>query len=32
VLEVSVPLPAKAEAKPRTIQIDDGKTAKSAAA
>jgi HSP20 family protein len=32
VLEVSVPLPAKAEAKPRTIQIHDGKTAKSAAA
>ena len=33
VLEVSVPLPAKAEAKPRTVQIEDGATgAKSAAA
>ena len=32
VLEVSVPLPAKAEAKPRAVKIDDGKAAKSAAA
>jgi HSP20 family protein len=33
VLEVSVPLPAKAEAKPHTVRIEDGaKPAKSAAA
>jgi HSP20 family protein len=32
VLEVSVPLPAKAEAKPRMVKIEDGKAAKSAAA
>ena len=32
VLEVSVPLPAKAETKPRAIAIEDGNAAKSAAA
>jgi HSP20 family protein len=32
VLEVSVPLPAKMEAKPRSVKIEDGKAAKSAAA
>jgi HSP20 family protein len=32
VLEVSVPLPAKVEAKPRSVKIEDGKAAKSAAA
>jgi HSP20 family protein len=32
VLEVSVPLPAKTEAKPRTVKVEDGQTAKSAAA
>jgi HSP20 family protein len=32
VLEVSVPLPAKAEAKPRAVKIEDGKTGASAAA
>ena len=32
VLEVSVPLPAKAEAKPLTVKIEDGKATKNAAA
>jgi HSP20 family protein len=32
VLEVSVPLPTKAEAKPRAVTIEDGQAAKSAAA
>jgi HSP20 family protein len=32
VLEVSVPLPAKVEAKPRAVKIEDGKAATSAAA
>ena len=32
VLEVSVQLPAKAEAKPRTVKIEDGRTVKTAAA